>query len=352
MRKGSGPARILLLLAAAVLAAATLGGCYYAQAVRGQIEVLSKREPIDKVLADETTPDELAERLRLVEDARRYSIEELKLPDNDSYTSYADLERNYVLWNVFAAPEFSIEPHRWCYPIVGCLAYRGYFRKERAEKVAADLSENGYDVFLGGVSAYSTLGRFDDPVLNTMLNWDDVRLVEVLFHELAHQVVYIRDDTAFNESFATAVAEAGIRRYLRDRGREDELERYEERRELTQELMALIGDARDDLGRLYAMAREDGDKRRLKERRVDELTADITQLLERYGRDPGTWLWAPFNNARLASFSVYEGHLPAFRRMLADCDGAFACFLAEVERIAELEPAARNAYLASMVSPG
>lgn len=343
----TGAGRALLLLAAAML-----GGCYYAQAVRGQIEVLSKREPIDEVLADASTPAELAQRLRLVEDARRYSIEELALPDNDSYTSYADLDRNYVLWNVFAAREFSIEPHRWCYPIVGCLAYRGYFKKERAEKVAADLAEDGYDVFLGGVSAYSTLGRFDDPVLNTMLGWDDVRLVEVLFHELAHQVVYIRDDTAFNESFATAVAEAGIRRYLSDRGREDQLEDYEERRALMREMMTLLGDARDDLGRLYESAKDESDMRRSKQRRIERLTADVRGLLERYGRDPNTWLWAPFNNARLASFSVYEGHLPAFRRMLADCDGSFPCFLAEVERVADLDPDARSAYLASMASPG
>lgn len=343
----TGAGRALLLLAAAML-----GGCYYAQAVRGQIEVLSKREPIDEVLADASTPAELAQRLRLVEDARRYSIEELALPDNDSYTSYADLDRNYVLWNVFAAREFSIEPHRWCYPIVGCLAYRGYFKKERAEKVAADLAEDGYDVFLGGVSAYSTLGRFDDPVLNTMLGWDDVRLVEVLFHELAHQVVYIRDDTAFNESFATAVAEAGIRRYLSDRGREDQLENYEERRALMREMMTLLGDARDDLGRLYESAKDESDMRRSKQRRIERLTADVRGLLERYGRDPNTWLWAPFNNARLASFSVYEGHLPAFRRMLADCDGSFPCFLAEVERVADLDPDARSAYLASMASPG
>ncbi len=347
MGNGIALGRVLLLLCAALT-----GGCYYAQAVRGQIEVLSKREPIDELLADESTSEALAERLRLVEDARRYSIEELFLPDNDSYTSYSDLDRSYVLWNVFAAPEFSIQPHRWCYPIVGCLAYRGYFKKERAEKVAADLAADGYDVFLGGVTAYSTLGRFDDPVLNTMLNWDDVRLVEVLFHELAHQVVYIRDDTAFNESFATAVAEAGIRRYLRDRDREDALQSYEERRTLTRELMALLTTAREDLGRLYDSAAGDAEKRLLKADRIEALTADVRTLLERYGRDPDTWLWAPFNNARLASFSVYEGHLPAFRRMLADCDGAFRCFLAEVERVADLDREARDTYLASMGSPG
>ena len=187
-----------------------LSACYYVQATRGQIEVLSKREPIDEVLASPETDDELGRRLRLVQEAREFSIDELGLPDNDSYRSYSDLERDFVVWNVFAAPEFSLQAREWCYPIVGCVSYRGYFSETAAREEADRLARKGFDVAVGGVPAYSTLGNFADPVLSTMMRWDDVRLVSTLFHELAHQVLYIKDDTAFNESFATAVEEIGI----------------------------------------------------------------------------------------------------------------------------------------------
>ena len=203
-----------------------LPACYYVQATRGQIEVLSKRQPIDEVLASPETAEELGRRLRLVQEARQFSIDELYLPDNKSYRSYSDLERDFVVWNVFAAPEFSLEAREWCYPIVGCVSYRGYFSEEAANGEAAKLRRKGFDSAVGGVPAYSTLGNFNDPVLNTMMRWDDVKLVSTLFHELAHQVLYIKDDTAFNESFATAVEEIGIERWLAKNGRQGDMASY------------------------------------------------------------------------------------------------------------------------------
>ncbi len=322
-----------------------LSGCYYTQALRGQLEVLGKREPIAEILADPDTPDELARRLELVADAREFAIEELGLPDNGSYTTYADLERDFVVWNVFATPEFSLRPKQWCYPIVGCVAYRGYFREAAAESTAARLDDSGYDVHMGGVSAYSTLGRFEDPVLNTMMRWDDVQLVSVLFHELAHQVLYIKGDTAFNESFATAVEEIGVERYLRQRGMEDLYDSYEERKELRRRLTALVEAARADLETYYTETIDDDEKRLLKEHRFEMLEADLRAELEQSGRDADAFLARPFNNARTVSFALYEGRLPEFRRLLDNCGGDLTCFYAEVRRISALEPDERNAAL-------
>ena len=337
--------------AIAIMLLALMGnGCYYIQAASGQLEVLNKSEPIDEVLVDPDTPDEVARRLRLVQEARRYSVDVLGLPDNDSYQTYADLERDYVLWNIFATEEFSLEPRRWCYPIVGCVSYRGYFKKDSAEKKAGSLVDAGYDVFLGGVAAYSTLGKFDDPVLNTMMHWDDTRLVGVLFHELAHQVLYIKDDTAFNEAFATAVEEFGLKRYLEDRGTPDDYRTYTDARQLRRDMMQLINATRDDLRTYYSETIDDDEKRLLKEHRIERLTADLQSLLEGAGQDPERWLWAPFNNARLASFSLYEGYLPAFRNMLTDCDEDLDCFYAEAGRVSEFEEAERESYLEALAT--
>ena len=327
-----------------------LNGCYYMQAASGQLEVLRKREPIDDVIADPATPPDVARRLELVRDAREFSLAELGLPDNDSYRTYADLEREFVVWSIFATPEFSLDPKRWCYPIVGCVAYRGYFRETAARREAAQLAAKGFDVFIGGVAAYSTLGRFDDPVLNTMMNWGDTQLVGVLFHELAHQVLYIRDDTGFNESFATAVEEFGVQKYLADRGRSDAFAEYTRQKRFRRDVMGLVDAARDDLATYYSETIDPDEKRLLKEHRIEQLVADLRALLVQNGRDADAWLRAPFNNARLVSFSLYEGYLPAFRQMLADCDQDLACFYAEAQRVSELEAPARAAHLAALAT--
>lgn len=338
--------RVFVLL----LAMHSITGCYYMQAANGQFEVLNKREPIDEVLENPETPEEVARRLRLVQEARRYSIEALGLPDNDSYQTYADLQREYVLWNIFAAEEFSLEPKRWCYPIVGCVSYRGYFKQAVAQREADKLKARGFDTFVGGVAAYSTLGKFNDPVLNTMMQWDDARLVGVLFHELAHQVLYIKDDTAFNEAYASAVEEFGLERFLKSRGMDDAFDRYVETRQFRRDMMRLINAAREDLRTYYSETIDPDEKRLLKEHRIERLTEDLRHTLQQSGRDPQRWLWAPFNNARLASFSLYEGHLPAFRRMLADCNDELQCFYAESERVSELDREARDDYLAALAT--
>ena len=200
--------------------AAAGGGCYVLQSVQGQLSLMSKREPISRVIARGSTPPALRSQLTAVAAIRDFATRELGLPDNGSYRSYADLGRRYVVWNVVAAPEFSVDPKQWCYPIVGCVAYRGYFVETRARGFADKLRSKGLDVTVGGVAAYSTLGHFNDPVLNTMMDWNDVELAAIIFHELTHQLVYVAGDSSFNEALATTVEEEGVRRWLLAQGRD------------------------------------------------------------------------------------------------------------------------------------
>ena len=313
----------------------SLGGCYYVQAARGQIGVMRKREPIDDVIRASETPIDLAERLRLVKDARMFSINELGLPDNDSYRTYADIERDYVVWNVVAAPEFSLESKRWCFPVAGCVNYRGYFSEQAARREAARLEGQGNDVAVGGVAAYSTLGKFSDPVLNTMLRWDDVDLVAVIFHELAHQVLYVKGDSGFNESFATAVEEFGVERWLVSRELDQDYEAYRERRKTRQRLMQIVAEARSDLDEVYSGQEGVDQKRSLKQHRLERLTADLNIELERSGHTKPNWLRAGLNNAWLASLTLYHGRLPEFRRLLANCEDDIQCFYARARELAE-----------------
>ena len=347
MRQRDSILRSTKLLLLVALSAAS-SGCYYMQAAAGQWELMRKREPIADVIHDSDTSTELKERLRLVQAARQFSIDELALPDNKSYRSYADIEREFVVWNVFAAPEFSLEPKQWCFPIAGCVSYHGYFSKDAAIRESERLARDGYDVAVGGVSAYSTLGNFSDPVLSSMMSWDDIQLVGVLFHELAHQVLYIKGDSGFNESFATAVEEFGLERWLKSNGRPEEIEVYRQRRQLRQNLMTLVASARDNLRVTFAAAIEEGEMRRLKAQRLERLAAEMNTTLVRAGRDPSSWSNGELNNARIASMALYEGWLPSFRSMLARCEQDIQCFYARAKELSRLETAVREARLEAL----
>lgn len=312
-----------------------LSGCYYMQAASGQMEIVRKREPIEEVVAAEDSSPELIARLQLIVDARQFSIDVLGLPDNDSYRSYADLERDYVVWNVIAAPEFSLRPKTWCYPIVGCVSYRGYFSEDDARNLADDLRADGYDIALGGVAAYSTLGKFDDPILSTMMHWGDDDLVAVMFHELAHQVLYIKDDTGFNESFATAVEEFGMQRWLESRGQLDGLSTWRERRELRAKFANLVAAARADLKEIYAQDNDEQYKRQQKSARMDALAVSAKALFANADSAAPGWLDNELNNARLVATTLYHGRLPEFRALLADCDRDLPCFYKAARTLAD-----------------
>src|ERR1700722_14842900 len=243
-------------LLAIALIVATLPGCaigYFTQAAQGQWRLMRARRPIEQVIADPASSEELKARLWVVQDARNFAVSELGLPDNRSYRSYSDLKRPYVVWNVVAAPEFSVRPLRWCFPVAGCVSYRGYFHERSARRFAAGLAARGNDVLVAGVTAYSTLGHFADPVLNTMLSYGDLDLVATIFHELAHQLIYVRNDSEFNESFAMTVDEEGLRRWLAMRGQSAELNDFLERRRAEQDIVMVFADARVELTALYAM---------------------------------------------------------------------------------------------------
>jgi len=313
----------------------TLSGCYYMQAARGQMEISHKSESIEDIVASGESPPELVAQLAVVTAARQFSIEILGLPDNDSYRSYADLERDYVVWNIVAVPEFSLQAKTWCYPIVGCVSYRGYFSKDKAQEKADDLRGEGYDVAVGGVAAYSTLGRFSDPVLNTMMHWGETDMVAVMFHELAHQVLYIKDDTEFNESFATAVEEIGMQRWLATRQQLRELSTWRARRELRAEFAELVAMARDDLQKIYQQDLATEQKRRQKQERLRTFADTANSLFTAANKAAPQWLESELNNARLVSTTLYHGRLQAFRQLLEECDGDLPCFYSAASRLAE-----------------
>jgi len=323
----------------------SLEGCYYMQAIRGHMDVMNRKRSVSEVLDDPDAPQALKDRLELVQEARRFSVEELGLPDNGSYRSYADLEREFVVWNVLAAPEFSLHAKQWCFPVAGCVGYRGYFEEKAAYREAEKLGEDGYDVVVGGVSAYSTLGRFSDPVLNTMMRWEDVDLIATLFHELAHQQVYVKNDTQFNESFATAVAEIGIERWYADRKDPGLLNVYLERKALRRKMLQLVEDAKIRLAALYDSGLEESEMRQRKDSVLNELSRDVRVLLAGNGRSAPGWLSGSLNNARLVSLGLYEGWLPAFREIYKDCNGKMDCFYDAARTLADLPQNERYARL-------
>ncbi|MEX2240831.1 MAG: aminopeptidase [Burkholderiales bacterium] len=322
--------RALLIL----LSAGALAGCetlaYYGQAAAGQLAISAAARPVAKLLADPDVPPALKERLRTARELRDYATRELGLPDGGAYRSYAELDRPYAVWNVVAAPEFALEPVQSCFPIAGCVAYRGYFDRQNAARYAATQRAAGYDVVVYGVPAYSTLGWFDDPLLSSFLDYPDAELARLVFHELAHQVVYVKDDSAFNESFAAVVEREGLRRWLRDAGRAAPDAR---RREFEQ----LIAELRAQLQALYAMPLAPAEMRRRKREALEALRPWLARLRGFESAEP--------SNAVLASFATYTQKVPAFERLLAAAGGDLERFYARVRELARLPRAERDAQL-------
>ena len=311
-----------------------LGGCYVLQAARGQLEVMNARQPIDKVLARPTTGEGLKSQLSRAQRIRAFASAELGLPDNESYKRYADIGRRYVVWNVVAVPEFAVEPRQWCFPIVGCVAYRGYFSEQAAGDYAAKLKAGGDDVVVGGVPAYSTLGRIADPLLNTVAGYAELDLAALIFHELAHQVAWLPGDTAYNEAFATAVEEEGVARYAAALGDAKALVAWQQRRRLRQQITDRIIEARQDLARLYRQRIAPDLMRTRKGERLAQLADDIRGIEKQSGRATGYGAWAEagLNNAHLASVATYFDRIPHFQQLLADqCGGYLPCLYVKVD---------------------
>ena len=298
--------------------------------------VMAAREPITKVLAAPTTDPKLHARLEYVRTARAFASRELGLPDNRSYTTYADIKRRYVSWNVFAAPAFSVEPKQWCFPIAGCVVYRGYFSEAAAQRYALKLRAQGYDASVGGVPAYSTLGHFNDPVLSSMFNWSDAEMAATLFHELAHQVVYVSDDSAFNEAFATVVEAAGLQRWLAAENRMNEWQQWQIEQHRADDFYALLLRARNDLRAFYA-SDVSGEARLFgKQQRLGQLKFEYTQLKQIWQgyRGYDKWFDRALGNADFIAIATYQRCVPGFERVLGEVDGDLSRFYERVKELA------------------
>jgi predicted aminopeptidase len=337
-------ATIRAALAIALIAALS-GGCYLLQSAQGQLALMSKREPIPRVIDDPATPAALRAQLKSVTAIRNFASRELGLPDNGSYRKYADIGRPYVVWNVVATPEFSVDPKRWCFPIVGCVAYRGYFVEKRARRFAAGLHAKGFDVVVGGVAAYSTLGHFDDPILSSMVSWDDVELASIIFHELTHQLLYVPNDASFNEALATTVEEEGVRRWLQQQGRDKDLAEHllHQRRYL--EVITLMTETRNRLRTLYASGLPPPLMRERKRQTFEALREAYAALREQWGGHApfDAWFTADLNNAHLASIATYFTCVPGFERELKAVGGNLPAFYVRVRELAKLDQQQRDA---------
>jgi predicted aminopeptidase len=319
------------------LAASGCGVPYIAQAARGQLSVMRARVPIARVIERPTTSDTLKSQLIRARRIRDFASRELGLPDNAAYRSYADIHRPYVVWNVVATPEFSVAPLQWCFPVAGCVAYRGYFSEQAANRFAAGLKARGDDVLVGGVAAYSTLGRFADPLLNTVAGYGELDLAGLIFHELAHQKVYLPGDSSFNEAYATAVEEAGVARYAMAQGDTAALTRWLERRRLRVEVTGQFIATRSALADLYASRVSDEEKRARKVKLLDDLVTQVRVVEKRAGRSSGygAWIDMGLNNAYLASVATYYEQVPRFERLLHEtCGDYMPCLHVQVARLA------------------
>ena len=370
--------RLARALAAAVLALPVLSGTagcqaasYYSQVIGGHLKLMRARAPIEDVLADGATDPELARTLAALLEARRFAVGTLALPDTDSYRTYAATGRRYVTWNVVAAEEFSLDPYTWCFPVAGCVSYRGYYAEADARAYADELAAAGYDVSVGGASAYSTLGWFDDPVLDTMLRGGELRTVGTLFHEMAHQRLYVQDDSDFNEAYATFVERQGVREWLAARGAGADasgagatsdaapgaasgavpdaaaIAAYEASLERGEAFAALLADTREALVELYARELDAPAMRAAKRVAFDAMRARYEALKASWDGYAGYdgWFARELNNARLVAVSTYRRRVPAFAALFEESGRDMRRFHAAAEALGELPPAARAARL-------
>jgi predicted aminopeptidase len=329
-----------------------LNGCagvsYYGQLASGQLQLLRAREPVSRVIADPGRDQLLRAHLIQSQKARTFASQQLRLPDNQSYRLYADIGRPFVVWNVFATPEFSLTPQNHCFPIAGCVAYRGYYSQSAARGEAALQRLQGMDVSIGGVEAYSTLGWFNDPIISSMMAWGDERLATLIFHELAHQRFYVKDDTEFNESFATFVEQEGTRQWRAFRGLAPDSGAQVQQRD---QFIQLVLETRTRLERLYTLPLPADQMRQRKADEFERLRGEYRQLRDsRWAGDKryDAWINAPMNNARLLPFGLYDQWVPAFAALFRQEGGNWVKFYAAVEQVGALPVGERKAALKAL----
>ncbi|MFC5476546.1 aminopeptidase [Paraherbaspirillum soli] len=330
-------------------ACAQLG--YYGQAVHGQLSVLEQAHPIDDWVSDPAVDQRLKAKLELARQIRRFAVQQLDLPDNRSYSEYADLKRQFALWNVVATPALSLEPKQWCFPIAGCVSYRGYYSESAAQAYGAKLRQQGYDVQVAGVPAYSTLGWFSDPLLSTFIHYPDGELARLIFHELAHQKVYAKGDTQFNESFATTVEQAGVERWLAVAADPKTRQAYVEFEGRQQDFLALLLKYRQQLAATYASDASDQQKIQRKSMIFQSLKDEYQTLKARWGGYIGydRWFAEPLSNAHLALVATYYDFVPGFQALLAQ-QQSFGKFYVAVAKLAAMSKEQRQRRLRELAA--
>jgi predicted aminopeptidase len=337
------------LSAALVLPGALLAGCesvaYYGQAAHGHLSLMASRQPVAGLLAEPAVPSR--QRLAVLLEIRDFASETLALPDNGSYRSVVPAPGEAVIWSVVATPPYSLEPRTWCFPVAGCTSYRGYFDRAAADAFAARLAAEGLDVAVDPVPTYSTLGWFDDPMPDNALGWPDYELANLVFHELAHQRLYVEDDSAFNEAFATAVAEAGVERWIARRGDAALHAQWQAARARKAAFVDLLLTVRAELIALYGEGLPETEMLAAKARAFESLRARYAALMASWEGAEGfdRWMARPLNNARLAAVATYRESLPAFERLLACAAGDLPAFYQAAERLAALPKPERDAAL-------
>lgn len=340
---------LVLLLLTGLQGCTTIG--YYGQAVGGHMSLMMRGQPVQSVAADPQTAPALTQKLAVAVAARNFAREALELPVGNTFSEYVTLDHPWVVVNLVAVPELALEPHQWCYPVVGCQAYRGYFNLERAHKEQARFAEQGYDTLLGAVTAYSTLGWFDDPLHTGFTDLAEDRMVALIFHELAHRVVYIKKDTAFNESFATAVELEGLRLWLEREKSPSGFAQALLRLEHRNRTLALVNDTSNRLKELYQQQGQ-LDVELLRQQKasiLNELARQYATLSRDYP-EPGPFGAPPvqLNNANVALFQQYNQHVPAFRQLLRDHGEDFGHFFQAVEALSRQAPAERELQLSAL----
>jgi Predicted aminopeptidase len=343
--------RLIVIAAVGLVLCACSGLRYYVQAARGQGELIAHRRALNELVRDPATDPKLAARLQLAQQARRFASQRLALPDNRSYTGYVELHRPYVVWNVFATPRYSVKAVPQCFPITGCVAYRGWFREADARADAARLQARGDDVWVGGVPAYSTLGWFADPILSSMLRWDDDELAGTIFHELAHQLIYVKGDTAFNESFATFVQTEGLREWRQSRGLPPQDEHVQK---MDAGFTRLVLDLRERLKALYASGVDEASMAAGKQREIEAFRTRYVQWRERdwpHDHRYDSWVAQPINNARLLPFGLYEQWTPAFAVLFQRAERQWPAFYASVRELARQPETQRQKSLRALLDP-
>ncbi len=324
-----------------------LNGCstlsYYSHVARGHMDVMSKRTSVNKVLADEEADAKLKEKLQFVLQVREFAVENMHLPDNRSYQVYADIGRPYITWNVVATPAYSLRPEQWCFLFAGCVVYRGFFAEQKAEAFAQPLRDEGKDVVVYGATAYSTLGWFADPILNTMLRQNKLSLAAVIIHELAHQQLYIKDDSRFNEAFATAVQYIGLERWLALYGTEEEKGFYQRALQKRAMFNDLVKASRAKLELLYSSSLPEAEKAERKAAIYAELKASHAEMQARFGGKTGyeRWFSESLNNAKLVTVATYYDLVPFFRHMFTQ-EKTLPAFYEAVKALGKQKPADRQ----------